>query len=341
MKTTMLKVLVWTLAAGTAGGAGAQDTVQLLPSPLVMPKRIGPMVVVGEPHKYDDPRLGVSYQYGGDGLSLTVYVYDAGEKDLPDGADTIPSCQEFEIAKQGVQQSYQKAQLKSEFLAKLNPPDALPQIREALFEYEREAQPTISFIWVTTVAKHFVKLRMSLASRLRDEVPDARRAVLSALGEAIKPHLAPVDPKAEPPGTALQVNSLGGSQDDTASGLMYTVLLAAVAEESPELAPVCGGEFIPSYEAELGVYQGLVLINGEASTKSGKQLAQVANAGFLEEFVWVELHRESWGTAPPDGLTLPEYQAWRKKNLKRFKAPNFGGVVVEHPRPLPPEPPAP
>ena len=140
------------------------------------------MVLVGEPHKYDDPRLGVSYQYGGDGLSLTVYVYDAGETDLPDGADTMPSCREFEVAKQGVEQNYQKAALKSEYLAKLNPPDLLPQMREALYEYERDAQPTISFIWVTTVAKHFVKLRMSMASRLRDEVPDARRAVLSTSG---------------------------------------------------------------------------------------------------------------------------------------------------------------
>ena len=30
---------------------------------------------------YDDPRLGVSYQYNGPGVSLTVYVYDAGVVD--------------------------------------------------------------------------------------------------------------------------------------------------------------------------------------------------------------------------------------------------------------------
>ena len=63
--------------------------------------RIGPMRYTGAPHKYDDPRLGVSYQYGGDGLSLTVYVYDSGETNLVDGADTMPTCREFEIAKAG------------------------------------------------------------------------------------------------------------------------------------------------------------------------------------------------------------------------------------------------
>ena len=169
-----------------------------------------------------------------------------------------------------------------------------------MYEYELDAQPTISFIWVTTVAKHFVKLRMSLAPRLRDEVPDARRAVLS------------------------------------------TLLLTAVADKSPELTPVCGGEIIPGYETELDLYRGMITINDEgATTRSSKLLAKADKAGFLDELVWVEVHRESWGTVPPEGLTLLEYEAWRKKNLKRFKAPNFGSVTVQHPRPLPPEPPAP
>jgi hypothetical protein len=337
MKTAVSIVLMWVMAAGAVA---AEGPVQLLPSPLVLPKRIGPMVLVGEPHRYDDPRLGVSYQYGGKGLSLTVYVYDAGETDLPDGADTIPSCREFEVAKQGVEQNYQKVALKSEYLARLNPPDLLPQIREASYEYERDAQPTISFIWVTSVAKHFVKLRMSMASQLRDEVPDARRAVLAMLGEAIKPHLLPVDPKAEPPGTAMNVAA--GSQDDMTSGLMYLMLLTAVADKSPELTPVCGGEIIPGYETELDLYRGMLTMNNEgATTQASKQLAKADKAGFLAELVWVEMHRESWGTVPPEGLALPEYKAWRKKNLKRFKAPDFGSVTVQHPRPLPPEPPTP
>jgi hypothetical protein len=338
MKTMISVLLAWTMAAGLVA---AEETVPLLPSPLVFPKRIGPMVLVGEPHKYDDPRLGVSYQYGGKWLSLTVYVFDAGRTDLSDGADTIPSCQEFETAKQGVEQSYQKVELKSQYLASLNPPEAFPQVREALYEYEREGNPSISYIWVTTVAKNFVKLRMSFDPRLRDEVPDARREVLSKLGEAIKPHLAPVDPDAKPPGTSINVNMNGGKPEEMAAGLGYLVMLSAVADKSPGLTPVCGGPLVPDYATELGAYQGMIQVNSELATKPAKQLAQVAKAGFLEEFVWVELHRDSWGTTPPDGLTLPEYQAWRKKNLRRFKPPYFGSVVVNHPRPLPPAPPPP
>ena len=335
MKSLVSMVLMSMVAAGAAA---TEDTVPLLPSPLVFPRKIGPMVLVGEPHRYDDPRLGVSYQYGGSGLSLTVYVYDTGEKDLPDGADTMLSCVEFETAKQGVEQSYQKVELKSQFLAKLTPPDALPQVREALYEFEREGKPTISFIWVTTVAKNFVKLRMSIDPRLRDEVPDARRAVLSTLGEAIKPHLAPVDPNAKPPGTSINVNMGEGSSEEMAAGMGYLMFLTTVAEKSPERTPLCGGPLVPDYETELAAYQGMIQINQELATKPGKKLLQVEKDGFLGEFVWVELHRESWGDAPPEGLKLAEYQAWKKKNLKRYKAPHFGSVVFEHPRPLPPEP---
>ena len=226
----------------------------LLPSPITLPARIGPMRYTGAPHKYDDPRLGVSYQYGGDGLSLTVYIYDSGETNLVDGADTMPTCREFEIAKEGVLQTYQKPQLKVEQLVRLNPPDDLPQMREAQYEFEREGKPTISFIWITTAAKHFVKLRLSMNPRLREELPEARRAVLGVIGEAIKPHLVPPDPKSENAGSSLGFNlgGLGGGSDDALeAGVWYLMLLNTVADKSPELAPVCGGEFVPSLDTEL------------------------------------------------------------------------------------------
>lgn len=328
--------LVTTTLAATA--AGVPEQVQLLPSPILLPKRIGPMYLSGEPHKYDDPRLGVSYQYSGGGSSLTVYVYDAGQSDLADGADTMPVCREFELAKQGVEQSYQKTQLKSQQLVRLSPPDNSPLMREALYEYEREQHPTISFIWITTVAGHFVKLRLSMDPQLRDELPDARRGLLSIVGDAIKPHLKPIAPDAKPAGTSINVN-FGGGSDAMGEGLMYLMLLSAVADKSPELAPVCGGEFVPSLETEAGIFRGMFAADeGVAKSKVGKRMAQIEKAGFLEEYLWVDRHRESWGKVAPEGLTIPEYQAWRKKNLKRFQLPAFGSVTIDHPRPLPLEP---
>lgn len=324
--------------AATAEGADA--SLQLLPSPITLPTRIGPMQYTGTPHKYDDARLGVSYQYGGDGLSLTVYVYNSGDLSLIDGADTIPTCREFEIAKAGVVQTYQKPQLKIEQLVRLNPPDDLPQMREAQYEYEREGKPTISFIWITTAAKHFIKLRLSMNPRLREELPEARRAVLAVIGEAIKPHIVPVDPKAEVPGSSLGVNLgglLGGASDDSMeAGIWYLMLLNTVADKSPELVPVCGGEFVPSLETELGIYRGMFEPEQDlAKSRLGKIMTQIDKAGFLEEYLWVDRHREEWGAVPPNGLTLSEYAIWRKKNLKRFNPPDFGTVTIDHPRPLP------
>ena len=329
------------LSFETAVAARAETTllVPLLPSPITLPARIGPMRYTGTPHKYDDPRLGVSYQYGGDGLSLTVYIYDSGETNLIDGADTMSTCREFEIAKQGVLQTYQKPQLKVEQLVRLNPPDDLPQMREAQYEFEREGKPTISFIWITTAAKHFVKLRLSMNPRLRDEMPEARRAVLGVMGDAIKPHLVPVDPKAEKPGSSVGFNLSGGSDDALQAGFWYLMLLNGVADQSPEQAPVCGGEFVPSLETELGIYRGMFEPGQElAKSRLGKTITKIDKAGFLEEYLWVDRHRPSWGVVSPAGLTLPEYAEWRNKHLKRFNPPDFGTVTIDHPRPLPLEP---
>ena len=329
------------LSFETAAAVGAETSllVPLLPSPITLPARIGPMRYTGTPHKYDDPRLGVSYQYGGDGLSLTVYIYDSGETNLVDGADTRSTCREFEIAKQGVLQTYQKPQLKVEQLVRLNPPDDLPQMREAQYEFEREGKPTISFIWITTAAKHFVKLRLSMNPRLRDELPEARRAVLGVMGEAIKPHLVPVDPKAEKAGSSVGFNLSGGSDEALQAGFWYLMLLNGVADQSPEQAPVCGGEFEPSLETELGIYRGMFEPGQElAKSRLGKTITKIDKAGFLEEYLWVDRHREAWGVVSPAGLTLPEYAEWKNKNLKRFKPPDFGTVTIDHPRPLPLEP---
>jgi hypothetical protein len=115
--------------------------------------------------------------------------------------------------------------------------------------------------------------------------------------------------------------------------------LNAVAAQSTELAAVCGGEFVPSLDTELGIYRGMFKPGQElAKSRLGKTIAQIDKAGFLEEYLWVDRHREAWGVVPPAGLTLPEYAEWRKKNLKRFKPPDFGTVTIDHPRPLPLEP---
>ncbi len=70
-------------------------------------------------------------------------------------------------------------------------------------------------------------------------------------------------------------------------------------------------------------------------SRFGKRMAKVDAAGFLEEFVWTERHRESWGDTAPAEAGLDGYAVWKKKHLKRLQLPGLAAVTVNRPRPLP------
>jgi hypothetical protein len=316
------------------------EPVKLLPGPFELPDRIGPMRYDGQAHKYDDPRLGSSYQYLGGGLSLTVYVYDLGATDIADGGDSRIACEAFEGAKGDVLQAgYQDMQLKSQQLARLDPVAEAPLAREAVFEYTRSGSPTVSYLWVIGASKQFVKLRFSVNAKFRDELGEARRTVLNALGESLKPHLAPVKPEADKKQVEIKVNH-SDDADEMGVAMAYLISLTAEAEAHPELTPVCGGALVPEYPLEVTTLQGVLTISKESGkqTKFTRRLAEIATAGFLDEFVWTYRHQESWGDQPPVGLELPAFDKWRKKKLKRFDVPDFGHVEYGAPRPMPVEP---
>jgi len=335
VKKYLWLAIAWTGAWSSAAVVQAEDAakVKLEPTQIQLPTRLGPMRLTGEPHRYEQPALGVSYQYLGQGLSLTVYVYDAGLTDIPDGGDSMQTCWLFEEAKNNVGQAgYSDVKLISEQLVRLSPPADAPLAREAVFEYVRNGRPTLSYVWITGVSKNFVKMRFSMERDLRDEAIEARRAVLNALGEAIRPQLAPVDPKTEKEGISINI-SAGGNVEEMTMGILYSGILSTFLDKAPQAAPVCGGEFVPPFETELSVFKALLSMEKSPSELSKKLLA-AEQAGFLDEFVWVERHREEWGTAAPEGLTLADYAKWKKKNLKRFKPPAFPSVIIKHPRPL-------
>jgi hypothetical protein len=211
-------------------------------------------------------------------------------------------------------------------------------MREALFEYVREGHPTLSYVWITGAANQFVKLRFSVDPKLRDELLDARRAILAAVGEAIKPHLAPIDPKAKEQTTHIVIDS-SGDEHEKALSLMYLMSITASSEKNPAVAPLCGGQLVPDFAGEVHAFEDVVKVAKETGpTKFSKQLDEIASAGFLEEFVWTYRHLAEWGSSPPAGLDLKEFDGWRKKRLKRFKVPGFGYVEVTHPRPMTVEP---
>jgi len=183
-----------------------------------------------------------------------------------------------------------------------------------------------------------VKLRFSVDPKLRDELLDARRAILAEVGEANKPHLAPVDPKAKEETTHIVIDSSGNTQEKGLS-LTYLMSIAARVDKNPGIAPLCGGQLVPDFTGEVQAFENVLQVAKESdATKFSKRLDEIASAGFLEEFVWTYRHRDEWGATLPDGLELEKFDGWRKKRLKRFKVPAFGYVEVNHPRPMTLEP---
>ena len=91
---------------------------------------------------------------------------------------------------------------------------------------------------------------------------------------------------------------------------------------------------MPDYARELAAFQSVVTITHEAgkASKFTRRLVEVADAGFLDELVWTDRHREEWGAQPPAGLDLEAFGQWRKKKLKRFAIPDFGSVSYDSPR---------
>src|SRR5262249_11141213 len=156
----------------------------------------------------------------------------------------------------------------------------------------------------------------------------------SDVAKAIQPFLKPVDPNAKPPGTSINFSmGMNGSGADMSSGIVYLGILSAASDKSPDMAPVCGGELVPGYETELSAWQAVLEVEvGKPKSPIGKAIGKASTAGFLKELVWVDLHRDEWGAQPPDGLDLTGYATWRKKNLKKFARPEFGSVVIAHPR---------
>lgn len=324
------------LACGLALPAAASDDfITLEPSPLKFPRRLGPLELAGEPHRFEPAAMGVGYKFSGNGMELTIYVYDAGLRDIPDSGESTQACGQADEAKSGIRQRDDRnVRLVSEQLARLGPGE-WPRAREASFELEVDGTGILSYAWVTAAARHFIKLRFSLNAQLRDEASDARRAILDSLGTSMAPHLGPRTGEVEKPGVSMALNI---DSKDLESSMLYLSMLSAIADKAPELMPICGGELVPDYATELAAFQGLAAMQGVSGDGFGKQTAAAEAAGFLDELVWVDLHREAWGSDPPAGLDTHGYAQWRKKNLKRFRRPELGSVIFNAPRPLPEEP---
>jgi len=333
----MRTLVFWMAGLAVAGAAVSAEPVKLLPGPFELPAEFSGVKYKGEPTKFEDPRFGTGYIYNSDSVLFMAYVFDLGVKDIADGADTMVACQAYEQGKVEVQRGpYTDPKLVYEQLVRLDSAEPGLMAREAKYEVTFKEKSTHAYLFVTAAAGQIVKLRLLASGGHGEELEAVRREGLKLLATAIKPHWSAK--KAEPAKSDTSMTFfLGGSDKDAQVTTNYTMALNAVADKFPQDAPVCGGDFVPSLEAEVAAYRVMLGIFGDLNDRSpfGRKLRDIEAAGFLEEYAWTYVHRDSWGTEPPARLTLDEFNTWRAKKLKRFKVPAFGTVQINRPRPLP------
>jgi hypothetical protein len=334
------------LAAAGAGARGA-DTVKLAPSMLKVPQVIGPLKYAGET-RYDDRRIGRSFGYNASGISLNVFVFDYGIRNLPDGPDSAAACEQYESAKREIETggNYQNVVLRGEASRPLRAGQAAPMAREAVYEFERNGLRALSVLWMTAADGFFIKLRLSMRAEIGDELDQARAQILEAIAAAIaaRPPRVPLPVENQPTDPSIEM-APGGDVFDTPAWFAYALELSRFARENPGAGPPCGGLVDPSFELEVEARRAAVReyrarpVHGRRSNYFNA-LARVEEAGFLDEYVWSYLRRESWGATPPAALTLAAFDEYRARELASHAAQSGARVRIHAVRvlPLAPEP---
>lgn len=343
----MKPLLSFTVCAALAASAArGDDTVKLAPSMLRVPQVIGPLRYGGET-RYDR-RMGRSFAYNASGISLNVFVYDYGIRNLADGPDSAEACEQYQSAREEIESggNYQNVILRGEGTRPLRADRPAPVAREAVYEFERNGMRALSVLWLTAADGFFIKLRMSMRVEIGDELDDAREQILDAIATAIEARppraMPPPDPAlsdptlSEPSIEMTQVNSVF----DTPAWFAYALELSRYVRENPGAGPPCGGLLDPPFALEVEA-RGAALREYRARPVHGRRsnyfnvLARVDDAGFLDEYVWHYLHRDAWGATPPAALTLGAFEEYRERDLTSHIVQSGARVRIHTVRALP------
>ena len=333
--------LVLALAAGGANAAPLGDnTVKLLPSKFRLLQNIGPMRYTGT-NRYSDRRLGRSFGYGASGISLTIYVYDYGLRDVPDGPDSVPACEQFERAKHEIEYggNYQNVVLRGQSTRRMGDVADAPLAREAHYELDRNGIHAVSLLWLTAADGYFVKLRLSLRGEVADELEDARQQILVELAAAFAERPArPVAAAAAPqPESSIEIDP-GNDPAEAQLWVIYASELLKSARAVPGAMPPCGGPVRPSFATELAARGGALreyLAREPRPPGYFAELARIEAAGFLDEYVWYYLRNVETDKTPPAGLDVAAFEVFRQRELATHVVKTGARVKVNSVQVLP------
>lgn len=133
---------------------------------------------------FDQPGLGYSMVYDGDGSVLTVFVYDRTDSTIPDGIESDLVQAQFRTAIEGVLRSteWEAAELLCTGSRPVRSGSAnVPDVLEAYFRLSKRSEPMQSAILLAGWHRHFIKLRWTAKVGSPDLDPSSVQLVLESL----------------------------------------------------------------------------------------------------------------------------------------------------------------
>jgi len=340
-----LSLLPFTLPAGAVAPATPVHTTSI--GGLALPEYIGPLEFIGE-HSGPEGARSASYSYRSFGLALEISVTDLGEGSVSDGLDAPDLLQRYEEAKRDVISATPVPGLEARYEKDVTlGPRSGRLAREAHFTLGRGEDAASTWLIFTAAHGLIIDARFEAAPGLGEDALLSRGEILEALGQAIPDTAAPVAAarararaEAEAAGKVAIVWDPATPREESRIWLAYLFARAAyaVSEHSGAAAPA---DRDASFEEEvhgrttaLNMFRALRHTDGRVASAYFSDIDRVEAAGFLREYVWTYLRRDSWHATPP-GLDLAAFDTWRATHLKdhvpvthgriRFRVASSGG----------------
>jgi hypothetical protein len=307
---------------------------------LQLPEYIGPLEFIGE-HSGPEGALSATYSYRAVGLALEISVTDLGDGQVADGVDAPELLSRYERAKQEITASRPERHLefREEKRVPLGPRSSR-MAREALFSVGEPGEQASSYIIFTAAHGLVIDARFDVAPGLEEDGVLSRGEILEALGKAIPDSPAPVvaararvKAEAEAAGRIAIVWDPATPQQESTLWLAYLYARAAYAVSAAN-ADFTVGEREASFEEEVrgrstavNMFRALRYNDAQPASDYFSDIDRVEAAGFLREYVWSYLRRESWGPAPA-GLDLAGFEAWRRIHLKDHVPVTHGKIRI-------------
>ena len=303
---------------------------------LFFPRSIEKMSIVTL-YKYPHKELGYSIGYNGkNGFKATVYVYDNNLKNIPNGYDSKVVKESLNLVSKSLQIMQKRGtykDVKITGMGMFRPEKSRITFLKSDYSYiERrsggtETNTLESHCFITGFAENFIKIRFTYP---KEHMVEGEKKVERFISE-IAEQLEKSEKAFKKEGLGFTIYASFFEEDETTAAvwLAYIVTRQQYIKENPkkylEVPGIIPAQFAEELDARTGMVTVWKDIRGNKNTSKNKyfdDLLKVKDAGFMKEYVWTFLKRESW--EKPEDLKLNQFEKWSKKNIPEHKVETKG-----------------